>query len=199
MELAVADRGELAGPSHGSLATARRLTEGALHTVRDLSRLLHPSVLDDIGLDAAVEAYVREFRKRYDMPVSFTTSNGDRRLPPATEAAAYRIVQEALTNVAKHARAAACTVGIRHRGDWVEIAVDDDGVGFDQEAQRSGRVEHGLGLLGMQERAVELGGRCVIDSAPGRGTRVLVTLPQHSVETATCDAPGTVLGLSFHA
>jgi signal transduction histidine kinase len=173
-----------------------------LHTVRDLSRLLHPAVLDDIGLAAAVEAYVREFRKRYDMPIDFSVEGLEFRLDSQAEAAAYRIVQEALTNIARHASASSCRIRLRRLGAEVQLIVEDDGVGFDPEAQRSGRVEKGLGLLGMQERVSRLGGSCIVDSAPGSGTRVMVTLPLASDESAPRTipsrppdrAPGSVLG-----
>ena len=178
VELAVAER-TIHTSDHVQplLGTARTLTESALHTVRDLSRLLHPAVLDDIGLAAAVDAYVREFRKRYDVPVEFSVDRSDFRLPSEAEAAAYRIVQEALTNIARHARASVCRIELRRMNAAVQLMIEDDGVGFDPEAQRSGRVEKGLGLLGMQERVARLGGSCIVDSAPGSGTRVIVTLP----------------------
>ena len=179
VELALAERSlRPADHSEPLLGTARSLTEATLHTVRDLSRLLHPAVLDDIGLGAAVDSYVREFRKRYDLPVEFAHTFTDR-LPQEAEAAAYRIVQEALTNIARHARATSCRIVIDQVGDSIEVLVADDGVGFDPEVQRSGRSDRGLGLLGMQERVTRLGGACVVDSAPGRGTSVTVTLPLH--------------------
>ena len=159
------------------LATARSLTEGALHTVRDLSRLLHPSVLDDIGLPAAVEAYVREFRKRQPISLEFAADGLDQRLGRGTETAAYRIVQEALTNITRHANASTGRIRMSRTGDTLLLSIEDDGVGFDPEAQRSGIVSQGLGLLGMQERATQLGGSCTIDSAVGAGTRVEVRLP----------------------
>jgi signal transduction histidine kinase len=197
VELALAERamGHREEPGE-ALHTVRNLTEGALHTVRDLSRLLHPAVLDDIGLAAALHAYVRDFRKRYDMEVGFEAEAMDCRLPPDAEAAAYRIVQEALTNVARHASATSCRVTLRRRDDLIELAVEDDGVGFDAEAQRN-QIDHaGLGLLGMRERAVRLSGSCVVDSAPGRGTRVLVTLPLHE-RTVAAGAERTVGSILF--
>jgi len=202
VELAVAERmiqpKERGGPP---LSTARTLTESALHTVRDLSRLLHPAVLDDIGLSAAIDMYVREFRKRYDISVEFTVDGSAFRLPSQAEAAAYRIVQEALTNVARHAHASTCRIVLRRQASDIQLTIEDDGVGFDPEAQRSGRVEKGLGLLGMQERVSRLGGSCIVDSAPGNGTRVTVRLPL-DVPSADADAPadaaaalpGSILG-----
>jgi signal transduction histidine kinase len=177
MELALAER-NLQQPWRvdATLGTARTMTENTLQTVRDLSRLLHPAVLDDIGLSAAIETYVREFRKRYSVPVEFAQEQLDVRLPPDCEVAVYRVVQEALTNVARHARAKSCRVVLRHVGAAVEISVEDDGVGFDPEAQRRGTVVQGLGLLGMRERVTRIGGQCVVDSAVGHGTKVTVTL-----------------------
>jgi signal transduction histidine kinase len=196
VELALAERAiGVSEPPGQALHTVRNLTEGALHTVRDLSRLLHPAVLDDIGLAAALHAYVRDFRKRYDMEVEFDEQVMECRLPADAEAAAYRIVQEALTNVARHAAARSCRVTLRRRDDEIEIAVEDDGTGFDPEAQRESISHAGLGLLGMRERAVRLGGRCIVDSAPGRGTRVVVSLPLHDQTlTGRADRPaGSVL------
>ncbi len=200
VELALAER--RLRPADGSealLATARSLTETTLHTVRDLSRLLHPAVLDDIGLSAAVDTYVREFRKRYDLPVEFIPTV-TARLPQDAEATAYRIVQEALTNVARHAHATSCRIFLSQAGESIEVVVADDGVGFDPEAQRSGRSERGLGLLGMQERVARLDGTCIVDSAPGRGTSVTVTLPLHRRPCGTPgpSLPGAVLGIAVH-
>lgn len=177
VELAIAQHG-LPASSRPELllANARTLTESALHTVRDLSRLLHPAVLDDIGLPAAVETYVREFRKRHSVALEFSAEGMDARLPPATEAAAYRIVQEALTNIARHARAASCRIRIHRSDRAMRLSIEDDGVGFEAEARHTGAVP-GLGLLGMRERAARLGGTCIIHSEPGRGTCVDVSLP----------------------
>ncbi len=178
VELAVAER-SLHVPDRASanIGSARAMTESTLQTVRDLSRLLHPAVLDDIGLSAAIDTYVREFRKRYEVPVDFVHEAVDVRLPAECEVAAYRIVQEALTNVARHASATSCRVVLRQVGGHMEVSVEDDGIGFDPEAQRRGTIARGLGLLGMRERIVRIGGRFIVDSAIGHGTRVVVRLP----------------------
>lgn len=177
VELAVAERGLQSARAAALLGTARALTEDTLQTVRNLSRLLHPAVLDDIGLPAALETYVREFRRRYDMPVEFVQGVLDCRLPPAREAAAYRIVQEALTNVARHARATSCRVAISQVGSNVHVSVEDNGVGFDAGARTEGSASEGLGLVSIQERVGRIGGTCKVRSAPGQGTCVLVTFP----------------------
>jgi signal transduction histidine kinase len=197
VELAVAE-GAM-GTASGSeplLATARGLTESALQTVRDLSRLLHPAVLDDIGLTAAIETYVREFRKRYVVTVDFVHElPAEIRLEAGAEAAAYRIVQEALTNVARHAQASRCCVSLRRIDDTIRLAVEDDGRGFDAERERNGPGERGLGLLGMQERVGRLGGTCRVDSAPGKGTRVEINLPiGGSAQILTMTQPEALIG-----
>jgi signal transduction histidine kinase len=181
VELALAQRSvEAAGGSPAILEEARTITDGALHTVRDLSRLLHPALLDDLGLCAAVEAYVREFRKRHAVSVELLHERMDERLPQATEAAAYRIVQEALTNVVRHAHATSCRVYIQRLVNTVLVTIQDDGIGFDADAIVASDASHGLGLLGIRERAAQLRGTVRIETAPGHGTRITVELPTHA-------------------
>lgn len=187
VELAVAERRiETEGGSSLLLAEARTITEGALHTVRDLSRLLHPALLDDLGLPAAVEAYIRDFRKRHDVAVDLLQERMERRLPQETEAAAYRIIQEALTNVVRHAHAASCCVYLQRLVNTVLITIEDDGVGFDAEENVPPGGRPGLGLLGIRERAARLRGTVRVESATGRGTRITIELP----------VPGTTAGAS---
>ncbi len=99
------------------------------------------------------------------------------RLDPDTEVAAFRIVQEALTNVARHAHATRCTVRLSHAGDRVVITVEDDGRGFDPAGVERRGERRGLGLIGLRERVAEREGTLSIESAPGQGTRVVVELP----------------------
>jgi signal transduction histidine kinase len=194
VELAVAERRAQAPGTLPVLDSVRSLTEGALQTIRDLSRLLHPAVLDDIGLVAALESYVRDFRRRYDMMVEFTQEGESTRLPADGELCAYRIVQEALTNIARHAGATRCRVIVRTGHDSVGVIVEDNGIGFEPAMDRG----TGLGLIGMRERVARLAGACTIDSAPGAGTRVTVTLPLRGAASRAAFEPpaGTVLGLS---
>jgi signal transduction histidine kinase len=181
VELAVAQRTILAsgGAAH-LLEDARSITDGALATVRDLSHLLHPALLDDLGLPAAVEWYLRGFGKRHGIRVEVLHDHMDERLTPEIEASAYRIVQEALTNVVKHARAATCRVYLQRLPHTVLITVEDNGVGFDAaEAEASGG-RGGLGLIGIRERASQLRGTVRLESAPGKGTRLTVEVPARS-------------------
>ncbi len=196
VELAVAQRSidGAGGPGH-LLDDARAITEGAVHTVRDLSHLLHPSLLVDLGLPEAVDWYLNGFGKRHGIRVELLQDGMERRFPRDLEAAAYRIVQEAATNIAKHAHATTCRVHLRRAGNTVRVTIEDDGVGFDPSHPASGRS---LGLLGIRERAHLLRGTMRLESAPGRGTRVSVELPvAAAVEAEPADgAPTPVLPLA---
>ncbi|MGH9199876.1 MAG: ATP-binding protein [Vicinamibacterales bacterium] len=165
------------GGSPGLLEAAHAITDGALHTVRDLSHLLHPAVLDDLGLPEAVEGYVRDFSKRFGIKADLRQDGIDARLAPEIEVAAYRMIQEALTNVAKHASATRCHVSLRRRKGIFEIMVEDDGAGFSPSELDGASARKGLGLIGMRERALQLGGFVFVDSRPGHGTWVRIELP----------------------
>ena len=119
---------------------------------------------------------------------------GQARLPPAIEATLYRIIQEALTNVVRHARARTCRVYLQRLVNTVLITIEDDGVGFDVESSAAD-TRHGLGLLGVRERAGQLRGTVRIESAPGRGTRLTIELPAPDSapqEVANLAAPSAV-------
>lgn len=181
VELALAQRRtEAAGGPGRLLDDAQSLTDGALHTVRDLSHLLHPALLDDLGLPAALDWYLSGFGKRHGIGVELLQEGMDERLMPETEAAAYRIVQEALTNVAKHAQATLAFVYLRRSGDVVHVSIEDNGIGFEPASAR-----RGLGLLGIRERVAHLRGSVRLDSAPGRGTRLSIELPARARAIAT--------------
>lgn len=178
VELSVAERRINASGGAGELLDdAQAITDRALHSVRDLSHLLHPALLDDLGLPAAIEWHLRAFTARHGVNADLQQDNMAKRLAPEVEAAAYRIVQEALTNVAKHARAKACRVTLRRSGESLEISIVDDGLGFESVGVDQFGSRPGLGLVGMRERATQLNGAVTIDSVPGRGTTVRVTLP----------------------
>lgn len=165
----------------GQIDELRVLTAETLEAVRKLAVELRPATLDDLGLLAALEAYTESYRSRMPVRVTFQ-ANGfedrDRRLPPQIELVLYRVVQEALTNVAKHANAHAIRVELSRRPHEVLASVSDDGDGFSVEEMMRSR-ERGLGLFGMQERLSLVRGQLIIDSAPGRGTRVNARVPLH--------------------
>jgi signal transduction histidine kinase len=180
VELSVAER-RLHGTPHGSvLADAQAITHGALQTVRDMSQLLHPAALDDLGLAAAIEWQARTFEARHAIRVDFRQLNVPQRLPREVEVAAYRIVQEALTNVAKHSGASACHIRLERLESDLVISIDDEGAGFDPAETHADR--RGLGLVGMRERAALLAGHVALDSGRGAGTRVTARLPLAHVD-----------------
>jgi signal transduction histidine kinase len=176
VELSLAQRRlSAAGQNGHALSDAEKITRGALDAVRDMSQLLHPALLDDLGLQAAIEWKAREFEGRNGIRVDVQQDELARRLPRAVELASYRIVQEALTNVARHAHATSCQIVVRRVEEDIEITVEDNGQGFDTD---DGIETHrGLGLVGMRERVALLDGRVALESTRGSGTRVKVRLP----------------------
>jgi signal transduction histidine kinase len=150
---------------------AQRLDRDVDHLVWEL----RPTALDDLGLRAALANYIQDWSARVGIAAKLHTSGLlDERLPADTETALYRIAQEALTNVAKHARAANVDVILERRADTVLLIIEDDGVGFDPAGAGGG--DRGVGLLGMQERAGLVGAMLEIESAAGKGTTVLVRM-----------------------
>ncbi len=161
--------GEAAQPR---LEEAIAIADQAIEQVRHLSLDLRPCMLDDLGLEAALRWYVDRQMRRTELTIHLDVDLGGR-LSPELETACFRVAQEALTNVARHARAGRAWVELQVRRDIVELAVRDDGVGFDPVAAR-GRAAGGasFGLLGMQERAELLGGTLAVESRPGHGACV---------------------------
>ena len=145
--------------------------------MRNLSQLLHPAALDDLGLAAAIDSSLRGLARRRDIRAELHKHGLPDRLPREVELAAYRIVQEAITNVGKHANATQCHVHLTQLADRLLIEVEDDGVGFVEDADRP-IIARGLGLISVRERASRLGGTFNILSAPGQGTKVIVSLPE---------------------
>jgi len=157
----------------------RRIAAQTLDEVGRLAKGLHPSVLDDLGLVAALERYAADFAKSYAIAIKVLTKGLEAsRLPLAVETALYRIVQEALTNIAKHATAKTVEVSIDARPTCVWATVKDDGRGFDlEEARRTSGASAHLGIHGMQERAALLKGSIQIESLPRSGTTISVRIP----------------------
>ncbi|MCL4515817.1 MAG: HAMP domain-containing protein [Firmicutes bacterium] len=161
------------------VAGLREVVAGTLEGVRHLALELRPSLLDDLGLIAALERYVREYGQKYGLEADLQVGGFEgRRLPPEVEITLYRIVQEALTNIARHAGARNVSVLVEHKGNAVTAIVEDDGKGFDVAAILGSPLdEKKLGLYGMRERAALLGGTLTLESREKMGTTVFVTLP----------------------
>jgi PAS domain S-box-containing protein len=155
---------------------ARQLLDQMEEQLRRLARELRPPVLDDLGLIPALEFLARSMSKRTGLSIGVDGVRGDR-LSPVIETALYRIVQESLTNVSKHASARRVAITVEREARRVRCSISDDGIGFDVTAVRARRDERGLGLIGIQERLDALGGSLVILSAPTCGTQLLVTIP----------------------
>jgi signal transduction histidine kinase len=165
-----------------AVGECRHLVDQMFRTVRDLSLGLRPSMLDDLGLQPALEWLARDVTRRYGVDVELTVDGALERLPDRYRTAAYRAVQEALTNCVRHASARSIKVGVRGADDHLDVRVTDDGRGFDPA-----RPQGGLGLRGIQERVKELGGVMNIRSESGRGTTLVIRLPI---------APSTEVGLA---
>jgi signal transduction histidine kinase len=145
-----------------------------LHDVRRLAVELRPAALDDFGLASAVERLVDTFREQSGLQVDLESGSlGPDRLPSEVETVLYRIVQEALTNVAKHSDAHRVSIVLTRREGRAAAIVEDDGLGFDPQAQS----KTGLGLVGMRERVTLVGGRIQIESAAEAGTTLVAEVP----------------------
>jgi signal transduction histidine kinase len=157
----------------GHLAEAKELAEETLRTVRGMSMGLRPAMLDELGLVPALKWQAREFTQRSGVPVDLQVDGSLDDLPENLRTCVYRVVQEALTNCARHAEAKNVRVTLHGRADSISLTVEDDGVGFAAE----GVLRQGLGLVGIEERAGELGGRVDFFSQPGKGTLVRCEIP----------------------
>ncbi len=149
----------------------RKLAESSVGVVRNITLLLRPSMLDDLGLVPALQWQAREVSKRTGMQVDVAVEGVSGDLPEQYKTCVYRVVQEALNNCARHARATAVRIIIRQAKDHLMLSIQDDGHGFQPDLHR------GLGLLGMEERVTHLGGSFELDSEPGRGTLIAITVP----------------------
>lgn len=169
----------------------RQVVNQTLDEIHNLALELRPSVLDDLGLVPALARHAQTCRTRFGLQVDFVTAGlGNTRLPREIETTLYRIAQEALTNVARHARASHASVLLERRGNAVVLVVEDDGRGFDaEEVLAAADDRRRMGLYGMEERATLVGGQLTIESSPGAGTTISVEIPLEGVWTAQQRAP----------
>ena len=165
------------GPFRQGLQKIKTLAENCVNEVRNMALLLRPSMLDDLGLVAALDWQGREVSKRTGMVVDTVEENVSDNLPEDHKTCVYRIVQEALNNCSKHAYAKNVWVVVSQEPHHLRVSIEDDGKGFDPSHA------HGLGLIGMNERVSQLGGVLKVDSDPARGTLLRVDLPLPSAST----------------
>jgi len=155
------------------LESVKKLTEDALRSVRNLALLVRPAMLDDLGLQPALQWQAKEFARRHGVPASVNIQGELSSLTESHRLCLYRAVQEAMTNCGKHAHAKRVSVTIKQENNRVTVSVRDDGRGFDPNRTYT----HGLGLLGMKERVRALDGNITVVSAPGQGTLLTLELP----------------------
>jgi PAS domain S-box-containing protein len=160
------------------LLEAIAIVDQTVDQIRNVMADLRPAILDDYGLVAALRWYTRYFARQTDLAVLLEIEEPPSapRLPADLETALFRIAQEALTNVVKHAHATLATLTLTFHGQRIQMAISDDGVGFDANAVRRPNKRLSLGLMTIQERVEAIGGRLLIDAAPGQGTRIVVDL-----------------------
>jgi signal transduction histidine kinase len=156
------------------LQEAKRLTERTLQCVRNLSMVLRPSMLDDLGLSPALRWQAKEFSRRSGIPVDVNIDGEVDAVPDEVRTCVYRVVQEALTNVGRHAEAQRIKLLVKREGEQIAVLIEDDGKGFDLGGSPKAP---GIGLIGLKERVSELSGTTKITSEPGKGTHVQVHLP----------------------
>jgi two-component system sensor histidine kinase UhpB len=176
VRLRILERANDLAQLRASTAELRELAHKALEEVRNMARELRPSTLDDLGLVAAAQSYTEHTAELLGFTVTFNSDRFPQRLDPQVELVLYRVIQEALTNVARHARARHVAVTLTQENGCVVAIIQDDGVGFDLEAVMASK-ERGLGLIGMRERMSLVGGRLTISSWPGGGTTVRAEVP----------------------
>ncbi|MFH0727383.1 MAG: PAS domain S-box protein [Pseudomonadota bacterium] len=154
-------------------------TDGVIEDVRRLAHGLSPSQLQLLGLRAALRALIRNFSEKTCIPIQFDVDALDKALPAETEIVLYRIFQEALTNIYKHARAETVRIEVNRRGDALSIEIQDDGQGFDPCRYRSSEptADRGMGLSALELRARMIGAEFRISSQPGQGTRIRLLVP----------------------
>jgi signal transduction histidine kinase len=149
--------------------------EASLNEVQEnlhrVAMALRPASLDHLGLVAALRQHVESLGEKYGLAVNFSAGRVQDRLPANIETVLYRIVQEALTNVIRHAHATRVDVVLTVRDDQLVVIIEDDGIGFDPETASNGNH---LGLFGMRERAEMIDGKLSIESAPGKGTTIML-------------------------
>jgi two-component system sensor histidine kinase UhpB len=183
------------------IAETRTLAHQTLRAIRNLSTDLRPSALDDLGLLPALRWFVKEYQQKTSLDVDFLAQGFKERLPAAMETALYRIVQEALTNIAKHAHAKKVCVTLQEEADTISATITDDGCGFDPEKlpKTQGQTIGGWGLVGMYERANLLDGTMSVETQPGKGTIIRARIPRQQTEEALPEKHSGALALEEKA
>jgi signal transduction histidine kinase len=177
VHLALADLSDgLPTPKQALITKIKQSLDQAERQLRHYSHELRPTVLDDLGLVPGIRFLAGAVSKRTSLSIQVKTRI-TKRLPSAMEIALFRVVQEALNNIAKHAKATRVSISLFGAGSFTCCEVKDDGAGFDVQATRRDPKQRGLGLIGMEERVNAIGGTLTVISSPGLGTKLLIRLP----------------------
>jgi signal transduction histidine kinase len=167
-------------PGHAQkiLNEARKTITQAIVEARDLCHGLRPQTLDDFGLEAALSDYISEYQKKWKIPIDFEVLGPVDGLSKIAQMAIYRVVQEALLNVLKHAKASRITITLSSESDVIDLVIKDDGKGFDSHTLLDASYKH-LGLAIMKERIEFLGGQFIIQSEHQKGTTIIIKLSKN--------------------
>ncbi len=162
------------------IESLRTTTSETIDLMKDLSFALRPSAIDDLGLVSALERYVADWSEKTGISADFFAEGfSDRDFSPTQNIAVYRIIQEALTNAARHSGAKHMSVTLEERENWLVVIAEDDGRGFPWRGMETAARNRSLGLLGMQERATMIGAKLTIESDPGAGTAIFLEVPTY--------------------
>jgi signal transduction histidine kinase len=172
-----------------NIARTQQAVEKAVDIVHEFARELRPAVLDDLGLIPALHSFVKTFSQRTRVHVQLKAFAGVEQLDIAKRTVLFRVAQEALTNVARHAQAGRVEVSILKFADRIVLKIKDDGKSFQVKPVLHGKGSKRLGLLGMRERVEMIGGTFDVESAPGRGTTIQVEIPAAKVRPAALKKP----------
>jgi two-component system sensor histidine kinase UhpB len=194
ISLAILEESVTTQAARDRIADTRKLAHQTLRAIRNLSIDLRPSALDDLGLLPAIRWYIKEYQQKCTIEVEFSATGFKERLPAELETALYRIVQEALTNIARHAMATHIVVTMNEDAEAVYVTIRDNGIGFDVDTVlKTPYQERGLGLAGMSERAVLLDGTLNIHSAVGHGTTIQVQIPRRLHDSGGTSITGDLI------
>lgn len=160
------------------IANALSLLDDTIKTVRRIASELRPGILDDLGLVPAIEWQAEEFQKRFSIPTYFSSDLDQTNFPAGVSIGLFRICQESLTNIARHAFASKINIALNQEAENILLSIEDNGKGFQSEKHGDQKT---LGLLGMKERALMMGGKFQIESRQGKGTSVHVTVPYNII------------------
>jgi signal transduction histidine kinase len=167
--------GQTEEPIRQKLKSLAEMLDGTVKTVRRISSELRPSLLDDLGLIAAIDWHLKEFEKRSGVITEFEEPENDFNIPDSVKTGLFRIFQESLTNVARHASSSKVKVSLQKKNGSFILSIADDGKGFEKQMTKNKKT---LGILGMKERTAMMGGSYEINSEPGKGTLVVVSVPE---------------------